>query len=253
MKFSHPLFFKIGGVIAAPLIRCWLGTLDMKLSYPPGILDPAYGWDGQSRLYLFWHEYIFYPLAIRGHSKLTMLLSQHTDANIVQELSDRFGFKCVRGSTNRGGLKAIREMRDLVSRENLTIAADGPQGPRRGMALGPIYIASRLRLPIILIGFGYQNGWRVNSWDKFAIPRPYSRVRGILSRELFVPENANRDTLEQYRISTQQALTKTTIAAEEWANSEQQMENEVAVEPDAKSSMFYGEFPNHIFVQRKTT
>ena len=55
---------------------------------------------------------------------------------------------------------------------NLTITPDGPRGPRRQLAQGPVYLASKLGMPIVAMGFGYDRPWRFNSWDRFAIPRP---------------------------------------------------------------------------------
>lgn len=239
MKLTHPLLFKAGGLLFTPLLQAWIATLDCKFWFPKPGLDPAYPNTGQ-RLYLFWHEYIFYPLAVRGHCRLTMLLSRHQDAQIVGELAARLGFDCVRGSTNRGGAKAIRELKEASKSRNLTIAADGPRGPRREMGLGPIYIASRLRLPIVLFGFGYGNEWRVNSWDRFAVPCPGTRARGIASDEIIVPADADRKTLEEYRVLCVEQLNRTTQAAEEWARNDRPLLREIPVLPGPKSSLFHG-------------
>ena len=59
---------------------------------------------------------------------------------------------------------------------HLTITPDGPRGPRRHMAPGPIYLASKLGLPLVLMGYAYDRPWRLHSWDRFAIPRPGSRA-----------------------------------------------------------------------------
>ncbi len=245
MRLRHPLFFKTAGLLAAPAIRSWMETLDCKFASNNVALDPAYPHPGmpENRLYLFWHEYILYPLAMRGHCRLTMLLSRHADADIVQELADRFGFKCVRGSTNRGGAKAIREMRVAADKENLTIAADGPRGPRREMALGPLFIASRLRIPVVLLGLGYERPWRVCSWDRFAIPRPGSRLRGIFSEPFIVPPKADRVVLEHYRRESQTLLTDLSEAAEHWALSGCRMRNEYAVLNGPKTSLLYDGIP----------
>lgn len=244
MRLNHPLIFKMAGLLAVPFMRSWVDTLDCKFAFFDRDFDTAYPNRGEKRLYLFWHEYIFAPLNLRGRCDLTMLLSQHRDANIVQEMSDRFGFRCVRGSTNRGGARAIRELREAARTENLTIAADGPKGPRREMALGPIFLASRLQLPVVLLGLGYDRPWRASSWDHFAFPRPGSRVRAVIGGSFLVPPRADRDELEAYRRRSQEILTQLTTLAEDWAGSGRPMEGEYPVFVGPKASMLYPNRPN---------
>ena len=123
------------GLLAATTIRFWMCTLDYKAAfYDPAVdpVDPRYR--GQ-KIYIFWHENILFPLYLRGHCNLAMLLSRHRDADILSEVADLLGFEFVRGSTFGGGSSAIRE---LLRRgeDELTITPDGPRGPRRQLAQG---------------------------------------------------------------------------------------------------------------------
>ena len=81
-------------------------------------------------------------------------------------------------------------MRELLAKSqkmNFTITPDGPRGPRRQLAQGSVYLASKLGIPIVPMGFGYDRPWRFNSWDRFAIPRPYSRARAVVSPMMHIP------------------------------------------------------------------
>ena len=127
-----------------------------------------------NKLYLFWHEYILIPLYLRGHCNLSMLLSRHRDAEILSHIAYHLGYDFVRGSTNRGGVAALRELLAKSRQMHLTITPDGPRGPRRRMAPGPIYLASKLGMPLVLMGYGSDRPWRLRSWDRFAVPRPFS-------------------------------------------------------------------------------
>ena len=101
--------------------------------------------------------------------------SRHRDAEILSRIAQQMGFEFVRGSSKRGGVTAMRELLRKSRQMNLAITPDGPRGPRRRHGPGPIFLASKLGLPIVLMGFGYDRPWRVKgAWDKFAIPRPYS-------------------------------------------------------------------------------
>lgn len=206
------------GVVVA-VVRAWMRTLNYRVVYHDRSADPISPECRKPHLYLFWHEYILFPLYVREHSYLTMLLSAHRDADILSEVATRMGFYFVRGSTRRGGDRAIRALFAAGRSRHLAITPDGPRGPRRTMAPGAIYLASRLGTPIVAIGFGYDRPWRMNSWDRFAIPRPFSRARAIVSRPIVVPPDLSREGIEEYRTKIQNLLNELTAQAEDWATS----------------------------------
>ncbi len=208
------------GFLTATAIRCWMRTLDYQAAYYDPAVDPAHpGYHGQ-KIYIFWHENLLMPLYLRGHCNFAMLLSRHRDADILLEVANRLGFAFVRGSTFGGGAAALLELIRHSEHMNLTITPDGPRGPRRKLAQGPIFLASKLGLPIVCMGMGYDRPWRFNSWDKFAIPRPGSRARGVISPACSIPPNLDRDGLEHYRLRIEQLLNRLTLEAEAWACSE---------------------------------
>jgi lysophospholipid acyltransferase (LPLAT)-like uncharacterized protein len=135
------------------------------------------------RIYVFWHEYILLPLHMRGHCKLTMLLSKHRDADILFRLAHHMGFECVRGSSYRGGAAALMELSRVGKQMHMAITPDGPRGPRRALAQGAVYLASVMGLPIVPMGLGYDRPWRLKSWDRFAVPR---RPRGRQGTGIFI-------------------------------------------------------------------
>jgi hypothetical protein len=179
-------------------------------------VKPTYS--GQ-KIYIFWHEYIMFPLYLRGHCNLTMLLSRHPDTDILTRTAYHMGFEFVRGSSNRGGVGALRQLLRRSGRMNLTITPDGPRGPRRKLAQGPVYLASKLGLPLVVMGFGYDRPWRLRTWDHHAIPRPFSRARAVVSPAISVPSDLDRVELEQYRLQTERLLNRLTSEAEAWAES----------------------------------
>lgn len=220
MKLDSPILNQFGGLLASAAVRWWMGTLDYKVAYYDRTIDPVYPEYRGQKIYVFWHEYILFPLYLRGHCNFAMLLSRHRDAEVLSHAAHHFGFEFVRGSTNRGGVGALREMLARSQRMNLTITPDGPRGPRRQLAPGCVYLASKLGLPLVAMGYGYDRPWRVrNAWDQFAIPRPFSRARAIPSGEIHVPPNLDRDGLEHYRLRVEQLLNRLTTEAESWAAS----------------------------------
>lgn len=208
----------LGGHVATVGLQAWMSTLDYKAVFYDRSIDPFLGFD-RSRIYVFWHENILLPLYVRGNCNLAMLLSQHGDADILARVAHNFGFDCVRGSTYKGATRAIMELKDRSRQQHLTITPDGPRGPRRQMAQGPIYLASRLQLPLVVMGFGYDRPWRVNSWDRFAVPRPFSRARAVVGPPMMLPTTLDRAGLEHCRQRAERLLNCLTAEAAAWAES----------------------------------
>jgi hypothetical protein len=220
MKIRSRYLFGLGGLLGTAAIRSWMGTLDYKAAYYDPAVDPAFRECRGQKIYLLWHEYILFPLYHRGRCNMALLLSRHEDAEILSQVARHMGFAFVRGSTQRGGVTALRELLRKSREMHLAITPDGPRGPRRQMAPGPIYLASKLGLPLVAIGFGYDRPWRVTgAWDQFAIPRPFSRARTVLSPEIFVPPQLDREGLEYYRQRIEALQNRLTLEAEAWAES----------------------------------
>jgi len=217
MNLAAPVLDKSAGVALSALIRTWMGTQDFRVLHDDPLIDPVVEGDRKKRIYIFWHEYILCPLYLRGHCNLTMLLSRHRDADILSQIATYLGFEYIRGSTSKGGSTAIRELIRRSRHRHLTLTPDGPRGPRRHLSQGPIYLSSKLRLPLILLGIGYQNPWRLKSWDRFAIPKPYSRVRTIISGPVQIPGHLDRKGIEQHRQKVETMLNQYTTRAEQWA------------------------------------
>lgn len=219
MRFQGKWINKWGALAATKFIHSWMDTLDYRVAYHDPAVDPVHSDYSGRKIYLFWHEYILLPLYLRGRCDVAMLLSLHRDADVLSRIALHQGFGVVRGSTTRGGVSAIREIMNKGQRLNLAITPDGPQGPRRKLAAGAIYLSSRLQYPLVLMGFGCDRPWRVNSWDRFAVPRPHSRARAVISPALTIPAQIGRDQIEYFRRRTENELCRLTMLAEDWAES----------------------------------
>ena len=205
------------GFLGATAVQQWMSTLDYRVAYYDPSVDPTHPDNRDQRIYVFWHEYILFPLYLRGHCNLTMLLSRHRDADVLARVAYHLGFDCVRGSTLRGASSAVRELLRRSHRGNLTMTPDGPRGPRRQLALGPVYFASKLEMPLVVMGFGYDRPWRAPSWDRFAVPKPYSKVRAVVSPPITIPANVDRSGLQRCRLRVERLLNRLTWEAEAWA------------------------------------
>ncbi|MBM4004154.1 MAG: DUF374 domain-containing protein [Planctomycetes bacterium] len=217
MKIRSLWLQRAFGLALHGLLRAWMGSLDFRAAYYDRASDPALPEFQGPVLFCIWHEYTPVPIYLRPHCRLSILVSRHADAEALAQAGRFEGFEIVRGSTARGGVAALRELVACGQCRNLAIAPDGPRGPRRSFAPGPIFIASRLGIPIVLIAPGYDRPWRLKTWDRFALPRPGSRCRIIMSRPIRVPPDLDRDGLESYRTSLESLYDVLTGYAESWA------------------------------------
>lgn len=217
MKITHPLAIKTFGASVAATVRGWMGTLDYQAAFYDPTVDPVDPRNQGQMIYLFWHEYILLPLYLRGHCNVAMLLSLHRDADVLFEVAGRMGFGTVRGSTYSGSAAAVRELLQRGQHMNLAITPDGPRGPRRRLSQGAVFLSSKMGLPIVCMGLGCDRPWRFRSWDRFALPRPFSRARGVISPAMTIPADLDRDGLEHYRVRVEEVLNRMTMEAEAWA------------------------------------
>ncbi len=216
MKLKHPLLQTTAGLVAAAIGGCLRRTIDWRAVYADPTTDPVHPRHRGRYIYLGWHEYMLLPIILRGSRRMLALASGHSDGEIIGRAMRHLGWSVVRGSTSRGGTGALlRLLRDDGRHINLT--PDGPQGPRRKMAAGAIYLASRLGLPVVCVGYGYDRPWRGRSWDRFAFPRPFSRGRAVFGPPLPVPPALSRNNLELYRGWFEKLLNWLTEEAETWA------------------------------------
>jgi len=230
---QHQLSTKVGGLLAALSVRHWMGTLDYQVSAYDSSVDPVRHDFVGPVIAVFWHEYMLLPFYLQGRTHTAILTSQHPDADWLAESASHLGFRTVRGSTFRGGGRALLEIVRNLPDYNIGIALDGPRGPRRKMARGAVYLSSKMGIPLVPYGIGYDNPWRMHSWDRYAVPRPYSRARLVTGPRLHIPSDLDREGLEHYRQRTEDVLNRLTLEAEAWAKAGSRKINQRSMRPQA--------------------
>lgn len=154
----------------------------------------ARGKDGQLPVYTMWHQNV--PAGSAGHlgEPLSVLISSHRDGEIIDRTVRRMGFRSVRGSSSRGGARAMREM--LASddpRWGIVMTPDGPRGPRHSVAPGAIYLAAATGRPLVATGFAARRYWTLKSWDRMEFPKPFTRVAIAYDEPLYFDPEDLRD------------------------------------------------------------
>jgi len=217
MKIRRPWLIQAGVTAGAGALRLWMNGL--RFVYRPlgANVDPNRPDLAGRYIYAIWHEYLLLPVFCYTRPDVHVLISRHADGEWVAQLCRRLRIPVVRGSTTRGGAEALRRLLRAGRETHLALTPDGPRGPRRRVQEGAIFLATRLGLPIVPVGFGLRRCWRMKSWDRFAIPGPWTRATCVTEEPIAVPPDVNRREIERYRLRVEQALTRATQTAERWA------------------------------------
>lgn len=171
---------KISPRFVAPLIfvfhRLWCSTLRITESGRDRVDDMARA--GTIMMFPIWHGELFALLYAGRALRIVTVVSQSTDGEYLARLLEAMGMKTVRGSSSKGGVKALLKTSSFMRREgyNGSIAIDGPRGPRHSAKPGAIILAFRSSAQIVPIRVFMKNGKHFGSWDRFQLPWPFTRV-----------------------------------------------------------------------------
>lgn len=150
---------------------------------------------------VFWHGEIVPVSWVHRKRGIAPLISRHADGEIIARIVEGLGYRTVRGSSSRGGVRALLELVEQVN-AGITVGftPDGPRGPRHVFAPGALVVAQRTGRPIIALGATASRAWRLRSWDRHLIPKPFATVTIRYSTPEHVHASDARDAvLEQPR------------------------------------------------------
>jgi lysophospholipid acyltransferase (LPLAT)-like uncharacterized protein len=162
----------------------------------------ARGKKGQRGVYAMWHQNVPAGSAVHRGKQLSVLVSSHRDGEIIARTIRRMGYGVVRGSSSRGGARALRQMLGQMEHEQgLVFTPDGPRGPRHSVAVGAIYLAAATGRPLIATGFSAKRAWHLSSWDRMEFPKLFTQVVVAYAPPIYVERTVMRDpeALEQAR------------------------------------------------------
>jgi len=169
-------------------------------------------------IFVFWHRCVLPAMWIFRRRNLAVVTSQSRDGEYIARVISRMGYVPVRGSSSRGGSRAMIELRRFVS-ENRGVAftIDGPRGPRYVAKRGPVVLARVSGVPIVAFYVAADRAWVLNTWDRFVIPKPFARLYLRGAKKIIVPTDADDATLDLGYVEMQSALDRVTLYAEQQA------------------------------------
>ena len=146
-----------------------------------------------------------------GHRKTVALTSASKDGDMVARAMAVFGLGAVRGSSSRRAVAALVGLkRALMEGLDVCLTPDGPRGPRYRIQPGFIKLAEATGAPIVPIHVRFSSAWRLKTWDRFVIPKPFSRVEVIFAEAITLTRGTGRDAFETERLKLESLLVNGT-------------------------------------------
>ena len=167
-------------------------------------------------IYVLWHNRFFcvppaWNRLCGKHRKSVALTSASHDGDMVARAIAVFGLGSVRGSSSRRGVAALVGLkRALQEGLDICVTPDGPRGPRYQLQPGIIKLAESTGAPIIPIHVRFSSAWRLKTWDRFVIPKPFSRVQVIFAEPIVLTRGMNAENFENERIKIENLMIQGT-------------------------------------------
>lgn len=190
------------------LLRVWERTLRYEVDDRADLLaKPA----TESAIGAVWHNRLLVmPFVLKRffpHRQGAALISASRDGALIAALVQRIGFDVVRGSSSRQGATAMLQLGDVLARgRDVVIAPDGPRGPAYELGPGIVLLAQKSGAVVFPLHLEYSSCWRLKSWDRFILPRPFSKVRVILGQPHQVVATKTETEFENERLRLQNAM-----------------------------------------------
>ncbi len=185
---------RVVGQVGSLLIRCLGRTLRIRAEREESFLENRR--QGQPVIFVFWHSRILPLTYIHRKQGIVVLVSEHKDGEYIARIIERMGFGTSRGSSTRGGVKGLKGLvRAAREGHDLGFTPDGPRGPPRKLKPGTLAAARITGAPIVPIAVGGPRVWRLGTWDRHVVPKPFSRITVRYGEPRIVPRDASEEEI----------------------------------------------------------
>jgi hypothetical protein len=175
--FSQRLVLAVVPRLVWALLWIVSRTWRFEVIAPDGVIPVLFGERPGPEIYCFWHQCVLPCTVYFRRSHATILISRSFDGELVTRILKMFGFDAVRGSSSRGAREGLLGLARVIESGGTAIfTADGPLGPIHRTKMGPIKLAQMTGAPIGCFHLEPEYAWTMRSWDKFLVPRPFTRI-----------------------------------------------------------------------------
>lgn len=195
--------FKHAGILFSWLIRSLCRTLKIEINDQADILKSG---PREPVIWAFWHNQMFMLPWIKekwaGNVPAIILSSPSDDGQIVADICAQFGMEAARGSSSKPykGMSALIMLATkLKAGFDVGITPDGPRGPCHRVNPGVLKLAQLTGRLIMPVHVQFENFWRLRTWDRFIVPKPFSRVLVTMATLIAIPRELDEEGFEQHR------------------------------------------------------
>jgi len=190
VKIPRPLY-RVLEFVGPLSLRLMMHSARISVECAPGALG-ALG-RRVNCIYAFWHGTLLVPAYLCRHWRIRIMISLARDGEYITRIINRMGFETVRGSSSRGSFGALEALaREAQAGEAIAITPDGPRGPRHVFQPGAVYLSQLSGAPIVPAGVAIRRSWKMLSWDRFEIPKPFTRVHVVIGNPIRVDRDFPR-------------------------------------------------------------
>jgi len=196
------------------LIPCVIFAIyfTLKHSVRWEVIGENYDVSGKPYLLGFWHARILMMAYPHRRWNGVVMVSEHRDGEYIAQAGKYMGIDSVRGSSTRGGMRAFLTMLRMAKKgKSLGITPDGPKGPAEIVQPGTVQLAKKSGLPLRAVCYASKRHWRAKSWDRFYIPKPFTRGVFVIGEPVYAGED-DAETL----ISFQKAMDDVQVKADSY-------------------------------------
>lgn len=200
------------GTLAGWVMRLYSRTFRLEVIHRSGLDRP--GAVAGPVVYCLWHDSIFvvppaWSRTAGRHRQVVVLTSASKDGATLANAMKVFGLGAVRGSSSRRAVAALVALRKTLREgTDICITPDGPRGPRHRFQAGALKLAESSGVPLIPIHARFSSCWELKTWDRFRIPKPFSKVTVIFDTALAVPPNLSETDFETWRLRLEDLMTR---------------------------------------------
>jgi len=162
-----------------------------------------------------WHCGIFPATYVFRNQQIGVISSYSFDGEYTSRIIAKFNYIPIKGSSSRGAVRALLKSRRLLDQGNTVgFTSDGPRGPAFIAKPGPVLLSSKTGVPLVPFHIALEDPWRLPSWDKLMIPKPFSKVLVCLGRQIHAPLDAEDSQMQAVQAELQSGLERVRDFAE---------------------------------------
>ena len=190
------------------IYRLWARTIRLRIEDPHDVVGFV---RNQPVIFAIWHNRLLMLPRVFDPSFPSRqsygLISASRDGDLIATFIERSGYGTIRGSSSRKGVIALRQLMDTLAADgNVLFTPDGPRGPVYEATPGVIFLAQKSGAPIVPIHMEYSSCWRMKSWDRFMVPRPFATLRAIFGAPISIAPLSDAEQFEAERLRLQNAM-----------------------------------------------